>query len=89
MQYTYEIGIIAGIMFVVAFALLNFGVFTSTSPIYQALNFIGAMGFTYTAIAPFNPGLFITEFAWAVVAFFGLWKIISGGAKRKSAAASE
>ena len=87
MQLAYEIGIVSGVMFVVAFALLNFGFLTSTSVIYQILNFFGAMGFTYTAIAPFNPGLFITEFAWAVVAFFGLWKIFSGKAKRDATAA--
>ncbi|MDO5366690.1 hypothetical protein [Kocuria sp.] len=31
--------------------------------------------FTYTAISPFNPGLFITEVVWAIVALFGLYKI--------------
>ncbi|WP_425600010.1 CBU_0592 family membrane protein [Ornithinimicrobium sufpigmenti] len=57
--------------------LLNFGVFTSGSPLYQTLNFLGATGFTYTAISPFNPGLFITEAVWALVALYGLWKIWS------------
>ncbi|MEJ5997793.1 CBU_0592 family membrane protein [Corynebacterium sp. H130] len=75
MEFSYEIGIAAGICFVIGYALLNFGILKSTSPLYQLLNLLGAVGFTYTAIAPFNPGLFITEFAWAAVAAFGLWKI--------------
>ena len=75
MEFAYEIGIIAGIMFVVAYGLLNFRVLKADSPIYQSLNFLGAAGFVYTAISPFNPGLFVTEFVWAIVALFGLWKI--------------
>ncbi|GAB47726.1 CBU_0592 family membrane protein [Mobilicoccus pelagius] len=78
MALSYEIGIAAGILFVIGYALLNFGVLSSTSPLYQTLNLLGALGFTYTAIAPFNPGLFVTEAVWAVVAAYGLWKIWAG-----------
>lgn len=84
MTFSYEIGIAAGICFVVAFGLLNFGVLTSKSPLYQTLNFLGAVGFTYTAVSPFNPGLFITEVVWALVALYGLWKIWSGLSKHTS-----
>ena len=75
MPYSYWIGIVAGVFFVLGFGGLNFGLLKSTSPIYQTLNFLGALGFTYTAIKPFNPGLFILEIIWAVVALYGLWKI--------------
>ena len=75
MAFSYPIGIAAGVCFVIGFGLLNFGVLKSTSPLYQTLNFLGAIGFTYTAISPFNPGLFITEAVWAIVAVFGLYKI--------------
>ncbi len=75
MPYSYWIGIVAGICFVVAFGALNFGLLKSVSPLYQTLNFLGALGFTYTAISPFNPGLFILEIIWAAVALYGLWKI--------------
>lgn len=75
MAFSYEIGLIAGVCFVVGFGALNFGLLKSTSPIYQSLNLFGAVGFTYTAISPFNPGLMITEVVWAAVALFGLWKI--------------
>ena len=75
MAYSYWIGIVAGICFVVAFGALNFRILTSVSPVYQSLNFVGALGFTYTAISPFNPGLFILETIWAAVALYGLWKI--------------
>lgn len=85
MAFSYEIGIVAGILFVVGFGLLNFGVLKSTSALYQILNFLGAVGFTYTALSPFNPGLFITEAVWAVVALFGIWKIMSNSKKKKDA----
>ncbi len=75
MAFSYEIGIVAGVCFVVAFGLLNFKVLSSVSPLYQTLNFFGAVGFTYTAVSPFNPGLFILEAIWAAVALYGLWKI--------------
>ncbi len=75
MIFSYWIGIAAGVCFVVAFGALNFGLLKSVSPLYQTLNFLGALGFTYTAIKPFNPGLFILEIIWAAVALYGLWKI--------------
>ncbi len=75
MPYSDWIGIIAGVCFVVGFGALNFGLLKSNSPLYQTLNFLGALGFTYTAITPFNPGLFILETIWALVALYGLWKI--------------
>lgn len=81
MAYSYGIGIIAGICFVVAFGALNFGLLKSVSPLYQSLNFVGALGFTYTAISPFNPGLFILESIWAAVAIYGLWKIWTSRSK--------
>lgn len=77
MTFSYGIGIVAGVFFVVGYGLLNFGVVKAVSPLYQCLNFLGAIGFTYTAISPFNPGLFITEVIWAVVALYGLWTIWS------------
>lgn len=75
MAFSYVIGIVAGICFVVAFGGLNFGLLNSVSPLYQSLNFFGAVGFTYTAVSPFNLGLFILETTWAAVALYGLWKI--------------
>lgn len=73
--FSHEIGIIAGVFLVVAYGLMNFGVLTTSSPWYQALNVLGALGFAYTALAPFNPGLLITEIVWAIVAVGFLWKI--------------
>ena len=73
--YSYGIGIAAGVCFVLAFGALNFGLLKAVSPLYQVLNFLGALGFTYTAISPLNPGLFILETIWALVALYGLWKI--------------
>ncbi len=75
MAYSYGIGIVAGVFFVIGYGALNFGLLKSVSPLYQTLNFLGALGFTYTAISPFNPGLFILEIIWAAVALYGLWKI--------------
>lgn len=77
MEFSYEIGIIAGVCFVLGLACLNFGFLGSDSVIYQMLNLFGALGFTYTAISPFNPGLLITEVVWAIVALFGVWRIFS------------
>ncbi|GAB3939815.1 CBU_0592 family membrane protein [Corynebacterium tapiri] len=77
MELAYEIGIVSGVLFVVAFGLMNFGVIKAESVLYQVLNLFGALGFTYTAIQPFNPGLFVTEAVWAIVAAFGLYKIFT------------
>ncbi len=85
MTFSYEIGIIAGICFVLGYGLLNLRILKAESPLYQTLNFLGAIGFVYTALSPFNPGLFITEAVWAIVAVFGLWKIFNN--KKKAAQA--
>ena len=84
-MFSHEIGIIAGIFLVAAFGLMNFGVLTAQSPLYQALNALGALGFAYTAFSPFNPGLLITEIVWTVVAVGFLWKIFSGRRTRDAA----
>ena len=77
MEFSNEIGLIAGVFFVIAYALLNFDYLGSNSVIYQSLNFLGAVGFVYTAITPLNPGLFVTEVVWAIVALLGAWKILA------------
>lgn len=77
LTFSHEIGIIAGIFLVVAYGLMNFGVLTTTSPMYQALNVLGALGFAYTAVSPFNPGLLLTEIVWVIVAVGFLWKIFT------------
>lgn len=77
LSFSHEIGIVSGILLVVAYGLLNFGVLTTNSPMYQALNVLGALGFTYTAVSPFNPGLLITEIVWAIAAGGFLWKIFT------------
>ena len=84
-MFSHETGIIAGIFLVAAFGLMNFGVLTAKSPLYQALNALGALGFAYTAFSPFNPGLLITEIVWTVVAVGFLWKIFSGRRTRDAA----
>lgn len=85
LTFSHEIGIAAGICLVLAYGLMNFGVLTTSSPLYQTLNVLGALGFAYTAFAPFNPGLLITEIVWAVVAVAFLWKIFA----RKNTDATE
>lgn len=77
-----EVGVLAGIFFVVAYGLLNFGVLATSSPLYQALNVLGVLGFVYTAVSPFNPGLLITDVVWALVALGFLWRIFT---RRKKA----
>lgn len=77
LSFSHEIGIVSGILLVVAYGLLNVGVLTTNSPMYQALNVLGALGFTYTAVSPFNPGLLITEIVWAIAAGGFLWRIFT------------
>lgn len=75
--FSHEIGIVSGILLVLAYALMNFGVLTPKSPLYQALNALGALGFAYTALTPLNPGLLITEIVWIIVAVGFLWRIFT------------
>jgi hypothetical protein len=77
LNFSHEIGIIAGVFLVGAYALMNFGVLTTDSPLYQALNALGALGFAYTAVSPFNPGLLLTEIVWIIVAGWFMWRIFT------------
>ncbi|WP_206436333.1 CBU_0592 family membrane protein [Corynebacterium hylobatis] len=84
--FSHEIGIIAGVFLVGAYGLMNFGVLTTDSPLYQALNVLGALGFAYTAVSPFNPGLLLTEIVWIIVAVGFLWKIFTRRTKASNEA---
>lgn len=78
------IGLIGGALFVIAYAGLNFGLLKSDSYVYQGLNFLGACAFVYTAIVPFNIGLFVTEFVWAVVGAYGIFLAYKTSKKRSA-----
>ncbi|PID85042.1 MAG: transporter [Chloroflexi bacterium] len=80
------VSMIGSVLFILGFGALNLGLVNSESYSYQFANIFGALCFTYTAIAPFNPGLFITEFLWALIGIYGVWKIVSITKKRKLAA---
>ncbi|APT89046.1 transporter [Corynebacterium frankenforstense DSM 45800] len=86
---SYVIGLIGGALFVIAFAGLNFGLLKSDSYIYQGLNFLGGAAFVYTAIKPFNVGLFVTEFVWAVVGLYGIWLAYRTSRRRSEAPTAE
>lgn len=82
------VSVIGSIFFILGFGALNLGLVNSESYSYQWANIFGALCFTYTAIKPFNPGLFITEAVWALIGAYGLWKIISIKKNRDAAKAA-
>lgn len=80
-------GLIASVMLLTAFALLNFGKLTPDHYTYQFMNFLGAGFLTYSAYAtvPFNAGVFWTELIWSGLGLYGMIKIFI---KRRKAAAA-
>lgn len=82
------VSIIGSVFFILGFGALNLGLVNSESYSYQFANIFGALCFTYTAIAPFNPGLFITEAVWALIGVYGVWKIVSITKNRRAANAA-
>ncbi|MFP7665074.1 MAG: CBU_0592 family membrane protein [Corynebacterium pyruviciproducens] len=78
------ISLIGSAFFILAFGALNFGLVTVDNYAYQIANTAGAACFTYTAIQPFNPGLFITEFLWFVFGLYGIYKIVMISRKKRS-----
>ncbi|MDO5728564.1 MAG: hypothetical protein Q4P71_02930 [Actinomycetaceae bacterium] len=82
------VSIIGSAFFILGFGALNLGLVNSESYSYQFANIFGALCFTYTAIRPFNAGLFITEAVWALIGVYGVWKIVSIAKKRKQAAST-
>lgn len=79
------VSIIGSVFFILGFGALNLGLVNSESYSYQFANIFGALCFTYTALAPFNPGLFITEAVWALIGVYGVWKIIAITKNRRKA----
>lgn len=79
--------IIGSIFFILGFGALNLGLVNSESYSYQIANIVGALCFTYTALRPFNSGLFITEAVWALIGIYGLWKIVALSKKKRAAKA--
>ncbi|MCZ9309025.1 CBU_0592 family membrane protein [Corynebacterium uberis] len=86
MPLSAPVSLFGTVCFLAAFGALNAGLLKSDSYLYQSLNLVGAACFTYTAISPFNPGLFITEFVWAVFGAYGIFKIYRTAMRRKASA---
>ncbi|QJC22737.1 transporter [Arcanobacterium buesumense] len=78
------VSIIGSVFFILGFGALNLGWVNSESYSYQFANILGALCFTYTAISPFNAGLFITEAVWALIGIYGAWKIMRIARDRKA-----
>ena len=78
------ISLIGSAFFILAFSALNFGLVTVDNYAYQIATTAGAACVTYTAIPPFNPGLFITEFLWFVFGLYGIYKIVMISRKKRS-----
>lgn len=68
-------GLIASVMLLAAFALLNFGKLTPSHYTYQLLNVVGAGFLTASAANPFNVGVFWTELIWSLLGVYGTIKI--------------
>lgn len=68
-------GLIASVALLFAFAMLNLGKWGPNSYPYQILNFIGAGFLAWSALDPFNAGVFWTEVLWSLLGLFGIIKI--------------
>lgn len=84
MPFATQIGLIAPLALLLGFGLLNSGKLTADHYSYQWMNVIGAAALTYTAISPFNSGVFITELLWTLIGLFGVVKIFIKRQKNKS-----
>lgn len=69
-----HVSVVGSVLLLVAYALLQLGVKGADSYIYQWFNLIGAACLTYSVIAPFNVGVFVTEFCWTCFSILGVYK---------------
>ena len=65
------------IAILVAYALLNFGIFDIHSLLYQILNITGALGITYDALKDKDYQPVVLNIIWALIALFSIIKIMS------------
>lgn len=84
MPYAQEISLIAPLLLLLAFGLLNAGKLTADHYSYQWMNAIGAAALTYSVIKPFNVGVFITELLWTLIGLYGVLKIYRKRSVEKS-----
>ena len=71
------LGLVASIVLLTAFILLNMGRLTADHYTYQVLNLLGAGFLAASAARPMNTGVFWTELIWALLGLYGIiaiWK---------------
>lgn len=82
-------GLIASVALLLAFALLNTGVWTVDTPWYQLLNFLGAGFLALSAYHPFNAGVFWTELIWSLIGLYGFIKIYVKRGRKNAASTTK
>lgn len=75
MPLSQVVSIIGSVLLLAAYGGLQTGYLKTDSYAYQLGNLFGAACLTYSVIAPFNTGVFITEAAWTIFSIVGLVKI--------------
>lgn len=68
------LGIVGGIIGIIAGALINFRVIPATGVVYPLLNLLAALFLLLSCIPQWNLSLFIMESIWIVISMVGLYK---------------
>lgn len=86
-----HVSVLGSVLLLVAYALLQLGIKGPESYLYQWFNLIGAACLTYSVIAPFNVGVFVTEFCWTCFTLIGLyrtWRVARNRREKREADAA-
>ena len=84
MDFFQWLGFAGMICIVVAYFLLQLGVYDIQALQYQLLNLIGAIALIISLLVHFNLGSFLIEVFWILITLYGVFKTLRNRAKNKA-----
>ena len=84
MDFFQWLGFAGMICIVVAYFLLQLGVYDIQALQYQLLNLIGAIALIISLLVHFNLGSFLIEVFWIMITLYGVFKTLRNRAKGKA-----
>ncbi|RDI46001.1 CBU_0592 family membrane protein [Aquicella lusitana] len=79
------VGMTGVVLLLIAYYALSTNKLSAHSMGYQLLNFLGAAGILFSLFYAWNTSAVVIELAWIVISLIGMYRILRGQQKEKSA----
>ncbi len=70
------VGMIGVILILIAYFLISTGRWSSTSVLFQLVNFVGAWLILFSLYFHWNLSSVVIEIAWVIISVIGIWRAV-------------